>query len=211
MGEHGKDSKAAQVKKGSVKTICKANKELFKKYIEPNLDYIKSLVMYYSDDSQEVDDNFVYTLEEFAKGISTYDPSQPLQTWIHVCVKHSCYRQNKKRSNRLSHKTGLSLDMVSQSTKSSPSIDPDKDHVSLIDSISDEVYGALMQIPPIKLSPFLLQAQGYSLNEIVEIEFERGNLESRSVHAIKARIFWTRDKLRTILGSYGYRKQGKKN
>lgn len=101
--------------------------------------------------------------------------------------------------------------MVSRSTTSAPFIDPDKSHISLIDSISDEVYDALMQIPPIKLSPFLAQAQGYTLNEIVEMEYEKGNLESKSVHAIKARIFWTRDKLRTILGEYGFRKQSKKN
>ena len=211
MGEYGKTSKTSQDKKRAIKVICKFNKALFKKYIEPNLETIKSLVTYYSDNKQEVDDNYIYTLEEFAKGINTYNPTQPLDTWIHACVKHSCFRQNKKRSNELSHKTGLSLDMVSRSTTSAPFIDPDKSHISLIDSISDEVYDALMQIPPIKLSPFLAQAQGYTLNEIVEMEYETGNLESKSVHAIKARIFWTRDKLRTILGEYGFRKQSKKN
>ena len=208
MGEHDKNTKARQGKK-AIKQISEENKALFEKYITPNLEDIKSLVMYYSDNPQDCDDNFIYTLEEFAKGVNTYNTSKPLHTWIHACVKHSCYRQNRKRSAMMGHRTGLALDMINNSTTSAPFIDPDKHMTSLIDSISDEVYDALMQIPPIKLSPFLLQVQGYPLKDIIQIEHERGNLEDYSENAIKGRIFWTRDRLKKILAKNGYRQSGK--
>lgn len=204
MEGFGEISKVQEVKK-VLKPISEHNRALFDKYITPNLELVKSLVVYYSDNSQDCDDNFIYTLEEFAKGINTYNPIKPLHTWIHACVKHSCFRQNKKRSQMMSHRTGLALDMVNNSTTSAPFIDPDKNMTSLIDSISDEAYNALMQIPPIKLSPFLLQVQGYSLKDIIQIEHERGNLEDYSENAIKGRIFWTREKLKKILSKYGYR------
>lgn len=185
-----------------VKPISEESRRLFDELITPSLDVIKGLVVRYTNNYQDVDDNFQYVLSEMAKGVSTYDRSKSLKTWIHVCVKHGCKRQNSRKAKLNARRTGLAMEVVATS-RNAPSVSIGE-MSSMMDSISDEMRDALLQIPPLKLSPFLLQAQGYSIKEITKMEIERGHLEEYSESTIKSRIFWARDRLKEIMSRYGY-------
>lgn len=186
-----------------LKVISDSDKELFERYIVPHLEVIKNLVIHYTNNYQDVDDNYQYVLSEFAKSIGTYNPEKPLNTWIHICVRRGCERQNYKASQRSKRRTGLTLEAVTVAGKG-PSVLDEYSAFSLMDSLSDELYNALMQIPPHKLSPFLLQAQGLKIEEITKIEVERGHLSKYSEYTIKGRIFWTKKTLKGIMSKYGY-------
>ena len=185
-----------------VRVITEEERRLFDKLIMPNLEIIKNLVIHYTNNYQDVDDNLQYVLGELAKGVSTYDGSKPLSTWIHVCVKHGCKRQNLRKARQNAMRTGLTLDVVG-SSRCVPTV-PMESSAEFIDSLSDEMRDALLSIPPLKLSPFLLQAQGFSIKEITKMEVESGNLAEYSEYTIKSRIFWARNRLKQIMSQHGY-------
>ena len=185
------------------RVISEDERVLFDKLIKPNLEFIRSLVMYYTNNYQDVEDNMQYVLCELAKGVATYDENRSLKTWIHICVKNGCKRQKLRASKHNAMKTGLSLEAAG-SLKSAPTVNIE-DTMMFIDSVSDEMRDALLRIPPLKLSPFLLQAQGYSIRDITLIEVERGHLAEYSEYTVKSRIFWARNRLKEIMSRYGYR------
>jgi len=180
----------------------KRNGKLFDKLVKPKIPQIRGLVQMYVDNYQELEPCLSYVLEQLYKYIHTYDESKSLDTWLHIVTKRSVFNQNKEEAERLSYYTdteiGSYINLKSAST--SPA--------SILDNISDEVYDALLQVSPIKLSAFLLQLQGYSIKEIVKIESERGHFgetSKLSVEIIKNRIHYCKKKLKRILEKNGIR------
>ena len=178
-------------------------KKLFNKLIIPNFDKIKSLVKHYSNHQSDVESHYSYVIEQMFRYVHTYNPDQSLDTWIHIVTKRACFNQNKKRASDDSHYTSEELKLDECGGYSEMEIG------SLVDNISDDVYVALMQIPPIKLSAFLLKAQGYTIKEITEIEYSRGHLmrqPQQSEEIIKSRIYFCRKQLQIILKQHGITK-----
>lgn len=177
--------------------------QLFNKLIKPNFDKIKSLVKHYANNQQDVDSHFNYTIEQMFRYIHTYMPERSLDTWIHIVTKRACFNRNKRQAQDDSYYTGEDIKLESCCGSSEMEVG------TLVDNISDDVYVALMQIPPIKLSAFLLKAQGYTIKEITEIEYNRGHLYKQPDQAeeiIKSRIYFCRRQLQAILKERGITK-----
>ena len=79
---------------------------------------------------------------------------------------------------------------------------------SLMMSISDGVYSALMQLPSFLLSPLFYQIEGYSIREITEMEHEKGNIPIYSQSIVQSRIFRAKVELRRLIKEYERKKKG---
>lgn len=178
-------------------------KKLFNKYIIPNLSSIKSLTRRYTDDYQDVDDNYNYCLAQLYNYIGSYNPERKLDTWLHICVKRICFHQNKKRAEEASHWTDIEMCTMEDLYQHGTNMIVDAGFGTLVDNISDKMYAALMQIPPQRLSPFIMYAQGHRIREITAAEWKMGHLEKRSEDVVKSRIYWAKRELQYILRQYG--------
>ena len=177
--------------------------ELFNRYIKPNLSSVKSLAKRYTDHWQDVDENYNYCLAQLFNYIGSYNPEQKLDTWIHICVKRACFHQNKKRAEESSHWTDIEMCSMEDLYQNGNSMVVEASYGTLIDNISDELYTALMQIPPQRLSPLMMAVQGHKIREITEAEWKLGHLEKRSEDIVKSRIHWAKKQLRYILQKNG--------
>lgn len=203
MGKYGNPSKSHYVKKEKKVIPVKdhdRNEQLFNELIKPKMGYVRSLVEYYSCWGSDVDYNFSVVLERFFRYIGTYDRQQPLDTWIHICVKNGVFRLNQEFAREKEHRTGVEFDQIERCTGQMADIA--EGQRSLSESLPDEVYSALLTIPAHKLSPFLLYVQGYSVKEIAQMEYENGNTPEYMLETVKSRIFWTRSRLKTLLREY---------
>lgn len=191
-------------KKPSVSLEEKAERDrLFKMYVEPHLTNIKALSVKYTDKYQDAEDNYMFALQQLYSYIFTYDPSKPLNTWLHIVVKRACYHRNKKRAQINSTHTeiaGCSREAIYQHGTANI---VDAGFGNLADNLSDEVYNALLSLEPRKLSAFLLYAQGLNIREITRIEYAKGHLDQKLESLIKSRIYWAKVQLRYELKKYG--------
>lgn len=202
-------------KQGNSTAKCKqlspSKKEaLFNKYIVPNFNSIKTLTRRYTDHYQDVDENYNYCLAQLFNYIGSYNPEQKLDTWIHICVKRACFHQNKKRAEEASHWTDIEMCTSEEVYQHDTGLLVDADFGTLIDNISDEMYDALMRIPPQRLSPFIMYAQGHRIREITAAEWKLGHLEKRSEDLVKSRIYWAKRELQYILRKYGITRKNNK-
>ena len=179
----------------------------FNELIEPHFEFIRNLVSYYSDRYQNVEENFNTVLIDLYKYIHTYNGDRPLKTWLHSVVRNNVGTINKERAKEAGRIADAEYNPVEKSKRPDNTIDLENGLLSLADSISDEVYLALLSLQPFRLSAFVLQIQGYSIEEITNIEFERGHLSKRSDDIVKNRIFWAKKDLREILISHGIKRK----
>ena len=179
----------------------------FNDLICPHYEFIKKLVAYYSDRPQDVDENFNTLLFDFYRYIHTYNGVKPLKTWIHSVVKNNVWTINKERAKKAAMIADAEYNSIDKIKKTDNIINFDFGLLSFTDFISDEVYSALLSLQPLRLSAFLLRIQGYSIDEITKIEYERGHLSKCSSDIIKNRIFWARKNLKEILISYGIKRK----
>lgn len=184
-------------------------RELFNKLILPNMGDINNLVAYYSNSARDFDDNKSLCLDEMACYIKSFQTSKmgKIRSWIHVCVKHCIERENRRRAMSYAHqRSEVPLESYMDSTKNSPVAEsPSLSDMSLFDNISDEMYKALMKIPYEELRPFMLYTQGYSMSEIAEMEYNAGNIASRSIYIVRCRVSNAKNVLRKILTENGCR------
>lgn len=179
----------------------------FVELIEPHYDFIRSLVSYYTDHPQDVDENYNTLLYDFYRYIHTYNGNKPLKTWIHSVVKNNVRTINKERSKEAAKIADVEFVSIERAKGPDNTIDLDYGLRTLADFISDEVYSALLSLQPLRLSAFVLQIQGYSIDEITKIEYERGHLSKCSNDIIKNRIFWARKDLKEILINHGIKRK----
>lgn len=184
---------------------------LFNQYIKPNMGSIKSLTRRYTDHYQDVEENYNYCLAQLYNYIGSYNPEQKLDTWIHICVKRACFHQNKKRAEEAAHWTDIEMCTQEEIHQHGTSMMVDAGFGTLVDNVLDQVYSALMQIPPQRLSPFLLSVQGHRIREITEAEWQMGHLEKRSEDVVKSRIYWAKKELQYILRQYGITRKNNKS
>lgn len=199
------DSDTQKKRKGREnKSISEIEKRiLFKKFVEPHLAVIKSLVVKYTDKYQDVEDNNIYVLSQLYMYIHTYDTAKDLKTWIHIVTKRACFNQNKKRSQYMSIQTDIEMCSNDTLHQHGTANMIEAKFGSLADNLSNKVYGAMMRIDPYKLSPFLLYVQGLGIREIAKIEWKAGHVDRKSEDLVKSRIYWAKRQLRYYLKEYG--------
>lgn len=190
---------------------AKEKERLFNKYIVPNLGEIKRLTKYYTDNYQDVEDNYNICLGQLYNYIGSYNPSQKLSTWFGISVKRACFLQNKKRAEDASHWTDIEMCTREDIYQHGTNMIAEADYGNLIDNISDQVYAALMKIPPQRLSPFMMYVQGHKIREITAAEWKLGHLEKRSEDIVKSRIYWARRELQYILRQHGITRKNRKS
>lgn len=190
------------------------NKPLFNRYIMPNLDEVRSLVFFYSANKQEVDANYNFVLTEMYKYIHTYNPEKPLKTWLHIVAKRGTQLQNKRQYDAHSHDHGISYDYDHENGDDDEVLECGEGMTTMIvgnviDNVSDKVLSALQRTPPALLSSFILYYQGYSHQEIVDIEYSRGYIDNNGPDAqktIQNRIYMAKKTIKRILAEYGITK-----
>lgn len=164
---------------------------------------IYTLAVRYTDRRQDVDANYNYALSNFFHYIGSYNEKMSLKTWIHITTKRACFNQNKLRAKINSYYTDIEMCSMSDLHQNGTSNMVDASCGSLIDNISDRMRNALMQIPPNRLSPFLLYVQGYGVRDIAKMEYKAGHVDRKSEDIIKSRIYWAKKQLAYILQKHG--------
>lgn len=207
-----KETQKSSKQLAQCKRISPKEKEaLFNKYVKPNLAEIKRLTRYYTNDYQDVDDNYNSCLAQLYNYIGSYNPEQKLMTWIGIVVKRACFHENKKRFEESQHWTDIEMCSMEDIYQHGTSMVTEASFGDLIDNISDQMLAALMKIPPQRLSPFMMYAQGHRIREITAAEWKLGHLEKRSEDIVKSRIYWARKELQYILRQYGIKRNNRQS
>lgn len=174
---------------------------LFEKYIIPHRNLIYWVCIQWSDESENVEENYTMALTNLFRGIETYDPTRPIKPWIHFITKRFVMNINKARydHNQLrdaSSNINVCCDDLCDE-------DEPKWNVMCLDNYrdlySDEVLTALDSMKPIYRDALLLQQAGYSLVEIADIEYKKGTLSSRNIDTVKSRLFLARQYMKKKL------------
>ena len=182
---------------------------LFDMYVKPRMRDVYTLAMRYTNKYQDVQSNYNLCLSQLWNYIGSYDPNKSIETWVHIVVKRACFNQNKRQVAEASHYTDVEMVSVYDLHQHGTSNIVDAAFGGIVENVSEPVYKALMAIPPRRLSPFLLYAQGYGIREIALMEYKAGHIECKSEDKIKSRIYWTRSQLRFILKKYGVTRQNR--
>lgn len=193
--------------------VIKRRNALFQEYVMPYKNMIYKLVMKYSWNMRNVQENYNEVLLNFYRGIETYDPSRSIKTWLHICTKRCVIELEKKRKEQ--EETSSYCDNIDTYQDNIP--DTEKPSGNLMSTenyrkfYSDEILQVLDMMKPIHRDALLLQQAGYSLKEIADIEFERGTLKSHNIETVKSRLYLARQFMKRYLTRDGKRKMGQEN
>lgn len=186
--------------------VAARRNELFTRYVTPFYNMIYKLCIKYSNDSRNVEENYNEVLINFFRRIETYDPNRSIRTWLHICTKRHIFALERKRK-ALQDTDCDDKDIEAfedrlldgEVSSNVLGIDNYKEY------FSDDVLDVLNELKPIHRDALLLQLSGYSLKEIVEIEYENGTLKTKNIETIKSRLFLARQYLRKHLTRDGKR------
>lgn len=184
--------------------VAERRSALFNKYIKPHLNLVYKLCIRYSDDPEEVEENYNICLTTLFRGIETYNPERKLLTWIHIVTKRQVYEQNRRnaRVNRCNDAMVVGVDFDSMLDESTSDIMTPENYREMY---SDEVLAALDSLKPMYRDALLLQLAGYTLQEIANIEYEKGTLSSLNIDTVKSRLFLARKSMREKITRDGKR------
>lgn len=189
--------------------VAARRRELFDKYVTPNLRMVYKLCVKYSFDTDDVQDNYVDVLTNMYRYIETYNPDMSIQTWLHIVTKRQVYdlnQRNQRYRDTLSHDKDVhdmeddGLDDAPWDGKGAMTLD------NYRELYSDDVLYALDQLKPQHRRALLLQQAGYRLKEIAEIEYANGALVSKNIETVKSRLFIARHELKKLLTRDGRRR-----
>lgn len=181
---------------------------LFDKYVTPYFNMIYKLCMNYTYESANVQENYTEVLTNFYRRIETYDESRSIRTWLHIVTKRhiaELERRRKRHDDNKSYDIDIEeySDFISDNEKLSANVMGLDNYRELY---NDDILAVLDEMKPIHREAFLLQEAGYSLKEIAEIEYKKGNLKSRNIETVKSRLFLARQFLKKNLTRDGKRK-----
>ncbi len=207
MAKKGKGAEVGETKEKK-KPLCRQlspeyKTELFEKYVMPLKRDVYTLSQRYTNKYQDVESNYNLCMSKLWDYIGSYNPERSIDTWIHIVVKRCCFNQNKKQQLEQSHLTDIEMVSMHDLHQHGTSNMVDAGFGGLLENVSEPMYKALMQVPPYRLSPFLLWVQGYSIREIAAMEHKAGHMEIRSEDKVRSRIYWTQKQLKLILRKYG--------
>lgn len=172
--------------------------QLFEKYIVPNLDYIQRLVNRYTFNKSNVDDYYSEALENFFKYILSYDPTKPLNTWIHIVIRRFCQELARKGDIYECHESAP--DFIKDDLDNPEDISYlGVGYEEYENFLGDDVYTAINSLKPIYKESLLLQVSGYTLEEITDKLFSEGKLKKKNIETVKSRVFLAKMQLRELI------------
>lgn len=179
--------------------------ELFTKLIVPHKRLIYSICIQYTHNLNEIEDNYHEVLINFYRYIESYNPKRPLKSWIYAVAQRNMWEIIKRRRTPYMSEyfnVETLLDTLAEGEVSCNCMNLD----NYRQYYNDDILSAIDALPEIHKEALLLQQAGYSLDEIVEISYQNGNLKSKSADTIKSRIFLAKKQLRKTLTMDGYAK-----
>lgn len=180
--------------------------ELYNKYVKPFYNMIYKLSMQYSHSPENVEENYTEVLTNFYRRIETYDPSRSIRTWLHICTKRHIMVLERKRQTSNNINYDNDIEDYGDDTCSCDHAGANMMDVSNYrEMYNDDILAVLDELKPIHRDALLLQESGYSLKEIVEIEYKKGTLKSRNIETVKSRLFLARKYLKKHLTRDGER------
>lgn len=187
--------------------------ELYNQYVAPFYNMIYKLVIQYSYNSHNVQENYNEVLVNFYRRIETYNPARSIRTWLHIVTKRHVLSLERKRQAELSkdnddNDVEIFGDEVIDESDISGNVMGIDNYRELY---NDDILSVLDEMRPIHRDALLLQEAGYSLKEIVEIEYKKGTLKSKNIDTVKSRLFLARHYLRKHLTRDGKRIYGQAN
>lgn len=186
--------------------VIEKRQTLFSKYVEPYLNMIYKLVMNYSYRKQNVEENYTEVLVALFRGIHTYDPSRSIHTWLHIVTKRYVYVLERKRRLHDNKSYDVDIEECQENLYDMEANSNSMNEENYQNFYSDDILSVLNEMSPKHRDTLLLQEAGYSLKEIVEIEYKKGTLKSRNIETIKSRLFIARKHLKKNLTRNGERK-----
>lgn len=199
--------------------VARKRNELFAKYVTPYYNMIYKLVMNYTYNSCDVEENYNEVLINFFRRIETYDPERSIHTWLHIVTKRMVMeleRRRKRHDNKNYDKSIESYEDCGDEEILRPHIFSAVSANECVSSncmglenyrqfYNDDILDVLDSMKPIHRDAILLQEAGYSLKEIVDIEYKKGTLKSRNIETVKSRLFLARQFLKKNLTRNGER------
>jgi RNA polymerase sigma factor (sigma-70 family) len=145
-------------------------KELFDRYVLPNMDYCRSVTLRYLATGMELNEIFSAVQTKLYESMPYYDPNKPLKTFLHVCIKNYTYNLIKSRqrgNNCIVRLDDISRQLSEESLNTTFKASDFRDTGKF--AFSDTTYKAIMALKPIDRKIFLLHyIDGDTLQEISE-------------------------------------------
>ncbi len=199
--------------------VARKRNELFAQYVTPYYNMIYKLVMNYTFNPANVEENYNEVLINFFRRIDTYNPERSIRTWIHIVTKRMVFELERRRRRHDNKNHDRSIESYQDCgdeeilpsqvcTAISTSVKTSSNCMGLGNYrqyYNDDILEVLDSMKPIHRDAILLQEAGYSLKEIADIEYRKGTLKSHNIETVKSRLFLARQFLKKNLTRDGER------
>lgn len=179
---------------------AKRRTELLQKYVMPHKNLIYSICIKYTYNQEDVEDNYLEALVNFFKYMDSYNPARPVKTWIYAVTKRLVADLNNRNKSRMPSDDNIDISEISSSL---PNEDEPSENCMGMDNYhkyyNDDILWALDRLKPIYKEALLLQQAGYKIEEIMEITYRNGTLQTKNVETVKSRLFLAKTQLRKLL------------
>ncbi len=177
---------------------------LFEKLILPNINLVYKLSIRFSQNQQNIDENYNECLINLFRYVHTYNSQKSLANWIFICCKRLIYDIDRKRGQ---FKTTDDLNI--EAIPSHYAEDPTNASYNCVGLdnyrkfYNDDILRAIDRLSPIYREALLLQQAGYKLEEIMEIVHRNGSLKNPNLETVKSRLFLAKLKMRQMIDRDG--------
>ncbi len=199
--------------------VARKRNELFAKYVTPYYNMIYKLVMNYTFNPADIEENYNEVLINFFRRVDTYNPERSIRTWLHIVTKRMVMeleRRRKRHNNKNYDKSIEAYEDCGDEDVLRPHIFSAVTAKEKVSSncmglknyrqfYNDDILELLDSMKPIHRDAILLQEAGYSLKEIADIEYKKGTLKSHNIETVKSRLFLARQYLKKNLTRDGER------
>lgn len=173
----------------------KQREELFVQYIQPNINLIYFLCMKYTYNPFYIDRNFSEAILNFYSYIHTYDPARKLSTWIE-CIVHRQIARQSMEDKKMEYTKDIPIEKIHSADFYRE--DPEPDYMEKWIDRRDFM-SRVKNMSYLFREVFMFRMAGLKLAEIAEIQHAEGNLPSRSIETVKARVLIAKIKMKELL------------
>lgn len=178
--------------------------ELFEELIEPNLNLVFRLSIRFSDNRQDIKENYNECLTNLFRYVHTYDRSRSLANWIFICCKRFIRNLNARKAAWKTTDDVDPEDIISHYGEDASQVSGNCMGLhNYKEFYNDAVLNALDRLRPIHREVLLLQQAGYRLEEIMEITHRNGSLKTPNIETVKSRLFLAKHNMRLMIDRDG--------
>lgn len=180
---------------------------LFEQLIQPNINLVYNLSIRFTNNPQDIAENYNECLANLFRYVHTYNPEKSLANWIFICCKRLICDLNQKRAAFKTTDDVNPEHIVSHYSEDASQVSSNcMGLTNYRELYNDDVLRALDGLNPIFREALLLQQAGYKLEEIMEITYRNGSLKTRNIETVKSRLFLAKKRMRQLIDRDGNRK-----